>query len=119
MNSRETIQITCDDVANSLNLFEKLDYGKGKAAAAVVANAVLRQYTTTQLAAPRKQREYSKFTPQEQEMLRTGQKLQAVKSVKNRLGLGLMDSKHYVENHGGKLLAESGRYNESGHYIAY
>lgn len=124
MESRQTLQITADDVANSFNLFEKLAYGQGKAAAGVVVNAVVRQYVAAGLAECKPTRD---FTKAEIAAMRAGRKLEAVKLLRQRLGnqydengnvtirgMSLMDCKRYVETKGGKYLAESGLYNADG-----
>lgn len=40
-----------------------------------------------------------KFTRKEVRLIRSGEKISAVRSVMKRLGLGLVDSKRHVESH--------------------
>ena len=47
------------------------------------------------------------FTDEEIDYILAGKKLFAIKAVKNRLGLSLMEAKEYVENHGGQILVEA------------
>jgi hypothetical protein len=123
--SRETLEITCNDVANALNLFEKLEYGQGKAAAATVVNATVRLYINAKLKPLAESR--GPLTPEEIAACRRGEKLTAIKLFRQRKGnqyddqgmvvkrgLSLLDCKLFVEKHGAKYLAESGRYNENG-----
>ncbi len=47
------------------------------------------------------------FTSDEIDNILAGKKIFAIKSVKNRLGLSLLEAKEYVENHGGQILVEA------------
>lgn len=102
MNSTSTIKMTCQDVANALNLFEKLEYGKGKAAAAVVVRSATAMYLNNQLATSRKARQpkVKQFTDKEIAYIRDGNKLSAVKLVRDRLYISLLEAKRYVEEKG-------------------
>jgi ribosomal protein L7/L12 len=112
-----TTKFTKQHVADALNLFELLEYGQGKAAAATVVNSVVKGYMRTELAPEREKRAGTLFTNEEVREMRAGRKLQAIKLVKRRLGMGLMDSKRYVEANGGQFLAQSGQYDMDGQYI--
>ena len=46
-----------NDVKNALNLFQKLDYQRGKAAAGVVVNAVVKEFVARKLTIARDQRD--------------------------------------------------------------
>lgn len=107
-------EITLEDVVHSCNLFEKLAYGQGKAAAATVAVAVLRQYTNEQL---KPSRETKYFTSEEIRYMKDGNKLHARRLVRQRLNMTLEESKNYVEKHGIEFLMESGKWDENAHYI--
>lgn len=47
------------------------------------------------------------FSDEEIDYILVGRKLPAIKAVKNRLGLSLIEAKKYVETHGGQILIEA------------
>lgn len=57
------------------------------------------------------------FTLDEITHMKNGEKLKAVKAVKERLGFSLLEAKKYVENYGGSYLASSGKYDVNGYKL--
>ena len=105
------MKFTKQDVVDALNIFEKLEVGGGKVAGATVARAVVSTYLKEQLEVSRPERI---FTAHEISLMRQGKKLYAVKAVRDRLGISLMEAKRYVEGNGGAELHKSGKFDAEG-----
>lgn len=85
-----------NDVYTLMTAFESLDDARLRLAVGRTLRTAVNRWTFGE-----KHKSNSVLTDREIEHLKAGQKLDAVREVRNRLGLSLWESKKYVEKHMG------------------
>lgn len=96
--------ITKLDIDNAIRTFDVLNYGQGKVGAATALRGIINMYIEARLTEGKQSQAANKLTNTEISLLKAGQKLPAVKSVKERLNLSLLGATRYVETHGDQFL---------------
>ena len=97
--------VTQSEVMAAMDFFNQVIEPRYKVKIGAMLVAMTKDFVTDK--APSKHQE---FTLSEIEVLKDGRKLEAVKMVKNRLELSLMEAKKYVEHYGDHMLHQSGYY---------
>lgn len=103
--------ITKLDIDNAIRTFDVLNYGQGKVGAATALRGIINMYIEARLTEGKQSQVANKLTNTEIDLLKEGRNIPAIKSVKERLNLSLLDAKRYTETHGSQFLPANYPYN--------